>query len=100
MSEHTGNIIVVTSSNGEFYAMGDTGIVTRYEKSNDAEEDMVNVMCFDLDEWAKSRPDGAEEPSSIDILDLEYYYIGDDGNLNYEPPCRDWRELRERNFDL
>jgi hypothetical protein len=77
----------VNSSHGTLVIDADGNVVKGSVYDDD---ELKNIVRFDLEEYRKQYPD-EPEPSSYDILDLGYWT--DQGK--YEPPDEDWRSARK-----
>lgn len=88
-------LIAINSSNGTLMIDSETGEVS-VEESDYDNDDLRQIVRFDLDEWRKEYP--GEECEGGDILDFGYWSKREDGEWIYEPPVEEWRkEWRDAN---
>lgn len=98
------NTFIINSSNGEWYAHKDSGIVindtkpysTGEGKDKKGWDKTIYIRKFNVNEWKKYY--GTEVPDSIDILSIGYHYHRNGKTTTpweYEPPAEDWRKMME-----
>lgn len=54
--------------------------------------DLLTAFAFDVWEWEDYWGKRFGDVSDFDILDLGYWYVGKNGQVEYEAPANHWRE--------
>ena len=82
---------IVGSSHGELTINADGTVTARHLDNDDADggRHLSRIVRFDLPEWRNHWGDSM--PSAFDILDLGYWYTGDDDVEAFEQADAKWR---------
>lgn len=54
--------------------------------------DLLTAFAFDVLEWERYWGKKLGDVSDLDILDLGYWYVNKNGEVEYEAPANHWRE--------
>lgn len=84
--------IIIYGNHGKLTVGKITGIVYEYNPIDNNSNNYDNIIKFNLNEYQKNYEITLQGNERIDILNIGYWFIDNNGNRCYEVPVHDWKK--------